>query len=223
MQKLTAIITARGGSKGLPRKNILPLNGKPLIGYTIQAALRSEFVKDCFVSTEDPEIQNISLAFGAKIIERPQSLAQDNTTSADTILHALDVLKTQNQNPKNFMLLQPTSPLRTSQDINQACEIFFANQAKSLVSVCEVPHHPYKTIQVQNSQIQPLKNFQSLETPRQKLPEFYQINGAIYIVNSDQFTKQKKFIYEDSYIYQMSSENSIDISNQPANRNILSV
>ena len=103
--KIYAIITARGGSKGLPRKNILPLAGKPLIAYTIEAALQTGQIESCFVSTEDPEIREISIMYGAKIIDRPKSLATDYSLSQDVIRHTLECLQVKNDLPDYFVLL----------------------------------------------------------------------------------------------------------------------
>lgn len=133
--KILAIIPARGGSKRLPGKNIKPLLGKPLIAYTIQAAQGSRLLDKIVVSTEDSAIAAISKEFGAEIIERPEELAQDDSKSIDVVLHTLDYLARKNYIPDVCVFLQPTSPLRDSQDIDAAIEMFLKNKAATAISV----------------------------------------------------------------------------------------
>lgn len=147
--EVLAIIPARGGSKGLPRKNIRPLNGKPLIAYTIEESKKSEYINRIVVSTEDKEIAEVSNKYGAKIIKRPLELAKDNTPTIDVVLHTLDDLK--NNEPDIIVLLQPTSPLRTSQDIDNAIKSFIEQDCDSVVSVCEIEHSPYWSFEIENN------------------------------------------------------------------------
>lgn len=213
-KKIYAIITARGGSKGLPRKNVLNLNGNPLISYSIKAALDCPYIEKCFVTTEDPEIKSVSQSSGAFVIDRPTDLAQDHSTSAETILHALRTLENQNDLPNYFVLLQPTSPLRTAEHLKSAIEGFDLKKFKSLVSVSECDHHPYKTIEIKEGKLTPIKDFESLETPRQKLPKFYQTNGAIYLISSQDFKKHKKFVLDPCQAFVMDQQASIDIDSK---------
>jgi len=125
MESVTAIITARGGSKGIPGKNIIEVNGKPLIAYTIEAALNCSMIGECYVTTDDNEIKRVGLRYGAEIIDRPSAFATDDASSQDAVSHALDQLSTRGKTPEYFALLQPTSPLRTSTHITQCIELFF--------------------------------------------------------------------------------------------------
>ena len=122
--KTIGVITARGGSKGIPKKNIKLLNKKPLIAYTIESALSSN-LDAVYVSTDSEEIADISTQYGATVIKRPTSISGDNSTSVDAVVHALELLKSTHIEPDTLMLLQPTSPLRNSQHINQALESFY--------------------------------------------------------------------------------------------------
>ncbi len=145
MANITAIIMARGGSKGIPGKNIIDFCGKPLIAWTIEQALVSKYLDRIVVSTEDKEIAEISIKYGADIpFVRPKELAEDNAKGIDVVLHATDWFR-ENDKRKQYdliILLQPTSPLRITEDTDKAIEFLFLKEAKAIVSVCEVDHHP---------------------------------------------------------------------------------
>ena len=144
-KNILGLIPARGGSKGLPRKNIKPLLGKPLIAWTIEQALASRYLDRVVVSTDNKEIAEISKKYGAEVpFMRPKELAEDNAKGIDVVLHAIDWLKENNKRKQYdlMMLLQPTSPLRATEDIDKAIETLFLKEAKAIVSVCEVAHHP---------------------------------------------------------------------------------
>ncbi len=146
-QSVVCIITARGGSKGIPRKNVLPLAGKPVIAWTIEAALQSPSVSDVIVSTDDDEIAEVSREWGAEVpFMRPAELSQDDSPHMAVMIHAIHWLERHRDlRPDYIMLLQPTSPLRTSEDIDAAVRVTRENSAVSVVSVCETHHHPYLT------------------------------------------------------------------------------
>ncbi len=208
-----AIITARGGSKGLPRKNILPLAGKPLIAHTIEAALGCPTISRCFVSTDDREIKSVALEWNAEVIDRPAALATDTATSQDVMRHALETLRAAGEMPAQFALLQPTSPLRTSRHIAECIELFFRTGRTCCASATETDHHPYKSFRVENDRIIPLASFEHMSTPRQTLPVFYRPNGAIYVVSSERFLRENTFITADTAVYVMGRGDSIDIDN----------
>ena len=141
--KIIAIIPARGGSKGIIDKNIKPLHGKPLICYTIEEALKSKYLDWVYVSTDSLSIAKTSNTCGARIIERPNELAADDSPTNDTIHHAMDIIKCEYE-PDVVILLQPTSPLRNANDIDDAIELFLTNDCNSLISVCKAEHSPYR-------------------------------------------------------------------------------
>ena len=147
---MLAIITARGGSKGLPQKNIRPLAGKPLIAYTIEAALQARLLDRTVVSTDDHQIAEIARQFGAEIpFLRPPELARDETIVYPVLTHALRWLdEHEGYRPDYVMLLQPTSPLRTAEDIDNSITIALEKNAEGVVSLCETKHHPYWTKQI---------------------------------------------------------------------------
>lgn len=133
--EVLAIIPARAGSKGIPNKNIKPLAGKPLVFYSIEAALNSKYVTRTVVSTESSEIKKIAQSFGAEVIDRPKELAQDETKTAPVMLQVLAELETQNYVPDVVVLLQATCPLRDSKELDEAFELFFNNQKNGCDSV----------------------------------------------------------------------------------------
>ena len=211
-KKIVAIITARGGSKGLPRKNVLDLNGKPLIAHTIDAAKESQVFDKIVVTTDDKEIKEVSLKFGAEVIDRPAELATDMASSIDVLLHALRELSVEEFT--HFVLLQPTSPLRNGEHIQESMNIYSTSNAKSLVSVTEVEHTPYKLLLEEEGEIVPLFSEEYLTMPRQKLPTTYRINGAIYISKVSDFLNKNSLFEKPLVVYKMDQGSSMDIDTQ---------
>jgi CMP-N,N'-diacetyllegionaminic acid synthase len=214
MVRTVAIIPARGGSKGVPRKNIRFVNDFPLISYSIKAALNSKQIQDVFVSTEDKEIAEVSEKFKAKIIPRPMELAQDKSSTIDVIIHAVKYLTQKGMKPDNVILLQPTSPLRTSEDIDKAMEIFLNNECDSVISVVEMEHPPYWCYKLTNKFMEPLFGEEYLSKRRQDLPKTFSPNGAIYIAKPSIIEKYKGFDTPRSIPYLMSNERSMDIDSE---------
>ncbi|MBO2590363.1 cytidylyltransferase domain-containing protein [Shewanella algae] len=207
-----ALITARGGSKGLPRKNILPINGVPMIGWTIRAALSCDKIKRVFVSTEDQEIKEVSISFGAEVIDRPVEFSTDTTTSEEVIKHAIEWLELRNITNDTMVLLQPTSPLRTKVDIDEAIRIFETKNADFVVSVYEPLHTPVKAyIECENGSIKGLFSSTAPYLRRQDLPRAFQPNGAIYLFSIDEFKRGNCFPKTSAYPYIMSENNSVDV------------
>lgn len=213
MKSVTAIITARGGSKGVPRKNIRLVNGKPLIAYTIEAALNCPLVDRCYVTTEDREIMEVSAKYGAEIIKRPADLAEDGSLSSDVVDHTLRELA-KDTTPEYFVLLQPTSPLRNAVHLEECLKGFFNSGRQCGVSVTPAEHHPWKMLIRDGEEIRPLRDIQSLEMPRQQLPEALRINGAIYVMSSQLFLEKQAFFVEPAYLYTMDARSSIDIDTE---------
>lgn len=212
---IIAIITARGGSKGLPRKNIRELAGKPLIAYSIQAALECPHIDRCIVSTEDSEIKRISINCGAEVIDRPTELAQDSSTSQAVVKHVLETVRYQNSTlPDYFVLLQPTSPLRNAGHLTECIEMFMGSQYRSAISVTEAGHHPFKMLTFKDDKLIPLFGREYLDMPRQLLPEVFRQNGAIYLMSSEVFLKEYAFFADTAMPYLMSEYDSIDIDSE---------
>ena len=211
--KIIAIIPARGGSKGIPRKNIRLLAGKPLIAYSIESALKSKYIDKVIVSTEDEEIAEISKLYGADVIKRPINLAGDDILTIDVIFHVLDSLENKKYNPDVVVLLQPTSPLRNTKDIDEAVKLFLENNCESLVSVCEMKHI-YWSFRIQGKYLESLFGEDYLKKRRQDLDRIYIPNGAIYISTPKILHKYKSFYCKKMIPYIMPIEKSIDIDNE---------
>lgn len=175
--KTLALIPARGGSKGIPRKNIKPIAGKPLIAWAIEAALRSRLLDAVVVSTEDEEIAEVARQRGAQVpFLRPPELAQSDTPGIDPVLHALEQLPEFDA----VLLLQPTSPLRTTEDIDACIGLAQDMPASSMVSVSEPEKHPYWMYRLGADQhLQTLIDVPPISR-RQELPPVYAMNGALY-------------------------------------------
>ena len=205
-----AIIPARGGSKGLPGKNIRLLGDIPLIAWTIQAALTSRCFKKVIVSTDCHEIANISITFGAEVpFIRPERLATDTSTSVDVVMHAINAL---DEKFDEVVLLQPTSPFRKGNDIRNAFDIYNASKVQSLVSVTEADKSPYWCFsRNENKSITPIVVLDKQFSRRQDMPTAYSLNGAIYIVGTEKFINDPKFIYDNTLSYVMNKKSSIDV------------
>ncbi|HBT50413.1 MAG TPA: acylneuraminate cytidylyltransferase family protein [Caldanaerobacter subterraneus] len=213
---ILALIPARGGSKGVPRKNIRLLLDKPLIAYTIETALEVDFLDKIIVSTEDLEIAKISMEYGAEVpFLRPYELATDEAKSIDVVLHAMDWMEKHDETFDLILLLQPTSPFRNSEDIKTAFDIFFKKNAKAVVSVCEAEHSPL-WMNTLNDDLN-MKDFirkDILNKNRQELVKYYRINGAIYIAEWNYLKQNRTFFGNETYAYIMPKERSIDIDTE---------
>ena len=210
---MLAIIPARGGSKGLPGKNIKNLCGKPLIEYTINAALQSESVERVFVSTDCSDIASIAMRAGAEVpFMRPDYLATDEAQAIETYLYTLDRLAADSiipSNPDNVMILLPTCPLRTAADIDAANELFVNNQADSVVSYC-AESHPVTWHQRISDDNRLVPIFEPTFANRQEAETTYFPNGSIFIFSTD-LLKQRLYYSENSFAYVMPRNRSVDI------------
>lgn len=212
-KRILGIIPARGGSKGLPRKNVLPLLGEPLIVWTIEQTLLSKYLDRIIVSTDDEEIADISRKNGAEVpFVRPKELATDVAKGINVVLHAIDFFEKNRDSFDLIMILQPTSPLRISEDIDSAIELLFLKEAKCVVSVCEMEHPPLwaNTLSADGC----MKDFlrpEIINKNRQELPVYYRINGAIYLSYCNYLKTKRSFFGRETYAYIMPRERSIDI------------
>ncbi len=213
-EKILAIITARGGSKGIPQKNTRELLGKPLIAYSIQAALQSRTLNKIIVSTDNETIAHISKKYGAEVpFLRPKHLATDTATSLSVLQHAVSYLAEKEGYLADIIVcLQPTSPLRSAGDIDQAVTLCMNTGADSVVSLCKVEHHPYWMKKVVEGRVYPLMEVDDEEYPRrQDLSPAYQLNGAIYVTRKKILMEEERVLGEHTLAHIMSQERSIDI------------
>ena len=204
-----ALIPARGGSKGIPRKNIKFIAGKPLIVWTIEAALRSSLLSAVVVSTDDLEIAEVARRAGAQVpFLRPAELAQDQTPGLDPVLHALDQLPQYD----SVLLLQPTSPLRTTDDIDGFLKLVAQKKSPSAVSVTEADTHPYWTYRLNADQT--MARFVVDVAPvarRQDLPAVFSLNGAMYFADANWLRDSGSLVSAETLAYFMSKEHSVDL------------
>ena len=207
-----AIIPARGGSKRLPRKNIVDLCGKPLIAWSIEAGLKSKYIDKVVVSSDDEEILNTASKLRIDTIKRPDILASDTATSFDVIKHVLSISK----NYDYVVLLQPTSPLRNNTHIDKAIKLLDQKNADAIISVCEMDHSPLwsNTLQEDGALDTFLRDNVS-DKRSQELEKYYRVNGAIYICKLDKLLKEESFfLKENIYAYIMNRASSVDIDEQ---------
>lgn len=203
-----AIIPARGGSKGVPRKNLRELGGKPLLVHSIEHAQATSQVDAVIVSTDDPEIASVAIAAGAEVIQRPPALARDETPTLPVLVHALEQLG--GAEVSRVVTLQPTSPLRRSAHLTEAIERLTPT-FDSVIGVCEAEHSPYKMFSIRGEQLLPLIPGCLPGTPRQQLPSAYRENGAVYVTWRDVLIDQRSIWGEQARPYLMDAESSIDI------------
>ena len=207
-KKILGLIPARANSKGIPGKNIVELAGKPLIAWTIEAALESKYLDRIVVSTDGDEIKQTALKFGADVpFDRPAELGADDTPGIAPVIHACQELPEYDF----VVLLQPTSPLRTADDIDRAIESLFEKQADFCVGVVRPKHHPNWLLQANPAG--KLENYEdrSLIGTRQALPELYALNGALYVANVRAMIEQKTLCGSNLIGYPMEAERSFDI------------
>lgn len=211
--KNIAIIPARSGSKGLPDKNIKMLSGKPLIAWSIEAATSSGMYDEVMVSTDSEKYADIARSFGAKVpFLRSAEASSDTSSSWDAVREVILKYQELGQNFDTFTLLQPTSPLRSADDIKGSFDQMLDKNARTIVSVCETEDSPYtcntlpESMSMQNFFIEEYKN-----TRRQDLPKCYRLNGAIYLSKVDEFLKDGDIYANDCYAYIMDGQRSVDI------------
>lgn len=209
IQNVLAIIPARGGSKGVPNKNIIEVSSNPLISWTIDAAKKAKCITRLILSSDDSNIIKIASDFGCDTpFIRPDELARDNSSSTDVVLHALKQIP----NFEYVMLLQPTSPLRTSQHIDEAFDLLLSSNADSCVSIAPLSKSiNWMYYQNDNKKISPVVSVDQRETRRQDIQMPFVLNGAIYIMKTSNFIENKSFLTKNMVGYEMSTENSLDI------------
>lgn len=207
-----AVIPARGGSKRLPRKNVALLNKKPLIAYTIEAATSSKRLSRLIVSTDDEEIASVSKRFGAEVpFQRPLELSRDGSAVIDVINHAVSHFERQDGDRiDSVVLLQPTSPFRTSKHIDEAIALYESSEADTVTSVRQLSEHPYWSWTIQGADFQPYFSKEHMSMGRENLPPAFIENGAIFIIKRSVIDNNS--IYGQKIVpYLMDRKSSIDI------------
>ncbi|KPK27758.1 MAG: CMP-N-acetlyneuraminic acid synthetase [Desulfobacterales bacterium SG8_35_2] len=215
-RNVLTIIPARGGSKGVLRKNIRLLAGKPLIAWTIETAKACAFLHRIVVTTDDEETADIAVQYGAEVpFLRPESLSGDDAKIVDVVSHTIEWYRAKGENFDLILLLQPTSPLRTKDDIEASFKLLAEKNAKSIISVCNAEHHPFWTNTLPpNRCMKKFLNTKALNANRQELPVYYRLNGSIYLAFADYLEQQEGFWGNLTYAYVMPIERSVDIDTE---------
>ena len=212
-QRVLALIPARGGSKGVPRKNLAMIAGKTLLEYTLEAALGSEAINDAYLSSDDAEILEVGRRRGVRTIERPHRYSSDDASAADVVRHFFEVLD-ENKDGANPLVvyLQPTSPLRNARHIDAALAKLREAGASTLVSVTQLEKSPYKSFGLDaNGRLESLFAEKLSNARRQDLPPTYAPNGAIYIFSRADFESRGGFPSNGSIPFVMSARESVDV------------
>ena len=211
--KIMGIITARGRSKGLPQKNILDLCGKPVIAYSIEAALGSKYLDRVIVSTDDEEIASISRKYGAEVpFMRPLELATDTVPHLPVLRHAIEFMKNEEgYHADAIVLLQPTSPMRRAEDIDGAVELFIKRSADSVISVVETI---YVVEESPEGTLQPLLKSQVGHFHRNYPNRLYDFNGAVYVIRRREIIERNRMLGERTYPYVMDRKRSLEIDDE---------
>lgn len=214
-KRIVALIPARGGSKSIPKKNIALLMGKPLIGWTIEAALNTEEIDRIIVSTDSTEIATIANSYGAEVKIRPDLLSKDDSLVIDTIFHVLKELKGEGEAVDYLVLLEPTAPLRSREDIQKSIELLDREGYDSVATYTEASLNPHRAWTIKNNKPEVFIDGAIPWLPRQKQPKAYQLNGAVYVIKISELREDIPglvFGYTGAVI--MPKERSIDIDDE---------
>ena len=209
---ILAVITARGGSKGLPGKNLRLAGGKPLIAWTIEQGSGSKFIDRLVLSSEDEEIIAVARNLGCEApFVRPDALARDDVSAVEPVIHASRTLSGYDM----VVLLQPTCPLRTSEDIDGCIRHCVDNNAPACISVARSAKSPYWMYSIDsNGRMVPLLDAPREKNQRQDWPAVYVINGAVYVARTQWLYEQKSFLSDQTLAYEMPEERSLDIDTE---------
>lgn len=214
-KRILALIPARGGSKGVPGKNIKDLNGKPLIAWTIEAARKSRYIDKVAVSTDYEAIARVAVKYGAAApFKRPGKLANDNAKMIDVISHCIRFFQNTGDIYNIIILLQPTSPLRSARDIDKAIEFFIEKGARAVVSVVECEYSPrLANVLPKDLNMNKFLSKNICNKNRQELKAYYRLNGAVYLADIDFIMNKRDWYGPKTFAYIMKTEGSVDIDN----------
>ncbi len=208
--EILAIIPARGGSKGIPRKNVLPLAGKPLLAYTVTEALRSDLISRLVVSTDDPEIAQVSQDYGAEVVRRPSEISGDLASSEDALLHAINYLKeTEGYQPEIIVFLQATSPLTQAEDIDGTIQAMIDQDADSALAV--IPFHYFLWKMDQSGDAVGINHDKRARPLRQEREPQYLETGAVYTMKTAGFLEARHRFFGKTVMYTMPGERRLEI------------
>lgn len=205
-KKILGLVTARSGSKGLPGKNFKPLNGKPLVQYALEAGLHSQFIDKVVLTSNCQQCIKIATKMGCEPpFVRPEELSTDKVSSFDVIKHAIEFLEAQGEKFDLFVLIEPTSPLRTSKNIDEALELMFNTDAQSLVSVARMDdQHPnFVFKRTDENKLAPWLDVEFSPLRRQDVTEAFYLEGSVYITFIETFLQRKAFCHDNTSFYEV--------------------
>lgn len=213
--RVLGVIPARGGSKGLPKKNIMKLGDKPLIAWSIDTALKSTLIDKVIVSTDCIEISDIAKKYGAKVpFIRPSELASDTATSKDVLLHTVEYFQSEKERYDYIVLLQPTTPFRKAEDIDAMINKAIDSDVDMVVSVTETTSNPYYVLFEEDGAGLLKKSKEATFTRRQDCPNVYEYNGSIYVIKTSALLDQDTLMLDKVIKYEMDKFHSVDIDDQ---------
>lgn len=214
--KVVALVPARGGSKGLLKKNLQKIAGQPLLCYTLRAALHSVEIDQTYLSSDDADILETGRHMGVELVRRPLEFASDTASASDVVMHFLKTSKESLPAQDHYLVyLQPTSPLRTSQHISEAFALMVKEKKHAVISVSKMRQTPFKALTIdEHGDLQPVVQPDFLNANRQDLPVAYLPNGAIYIFRVSDFFSANGFPMAGVIPYEMSEKDSIDVDSQ---------
>ena len=208
--RVTALIPARAGSRGIPRKNVRLLAGKPLVAWTIEASLSSDAVDCTYISTNDPEVAVIAADYGCEVLRRPNEISDDTASADDVIRHFLDETNASG----SLVYLQPTSPMRSGNDIDSAIKLLASGRSQAVFSVCVAAEKPEWMYRMRQDLLLDPILADSSRSRRQDLAKAYLLNGAIYAFRLPSYHRVGKLRELQALGYEMPSERSIDIDGE---------
>ena len=213
--RVLAVITARGGSKGVVGKNVRPISGKPLIGWTIDAANKSKYIDRLILSSDDDEIMQCARELGCEVpFVRPDHLATDEASSVDVLRHALEE---EGEGFDLMVLLQPTSPFRLAKDIDGAIERLIETEARTCITVCKAAKNPHWMFEIEeDGRLEPILKIEPINIAkrRQDLPPVYSVNGAVYVAYVQDILIGGGLIEHGTVAHVMSAKRSLDIDDE---------
>lgn len=216
-ERVVALVPARGGSKGVPDKNVQPLDGKPLVGWPIDVAKGTDAVDRVIVSTDDDRIAETAREFGAEVLERPPELAEDDSLVVDTVRHAVEELAAEGETAQYMVLLEPTSPLRVPRDVERCLDRLSAEaDLDSVATFTDAEINPHRTWRLRDGdRPEPFIPGADPWVPRQELPEAFQLNGAVYAFDVDAVTDEGiSLLFGTAGAVLMPPERSVDIDTE---------
>ncbi|MBW4716778.1 acylneuraminate cytidylyltransferase family protein [Saccharothrix obliqua] len=209
-REVVAVVTARGGSVGFPRKNVAPFLGRPLVAHAVWTARQAVSVDRVVVSTDDDVIAEAAVGEGARLVRRPPELATADSRSVDAVLHVADELALRDDTL--LLLVQPTSPLRTAEDIDACVRLHGDRETGSVVQMTVVAdHHPWKACVLVDGEVRPTRDWSDLEAPRQGLPEVLRPTGGAYLVGAGDLRTWRRFFVPDVVAQVVPAERAVDV------------